>query len=74
MNMTLEEKILAYKMHVFDKFTWRQIARVLFQEACETAPDLSALFLKQTVAYWYKTDKNAPKLCWESDGAKVVER
>lgn len=70
----MEERIRAYKMRVFDKFTWGQIARILFPEAYETAPDLCALLLEQTVAYWYRTDKNAPKLCWEGDGAKAVKR
>lgn len=66
MDMTDEEKIKAYRMRVFDKLTWNQIARVLFPEAYETAPDLCELLLQETVRHWYKTNPEAPTKCWSA--------
>ena len=64
MDMTEDEKIRAYRMRVFDKLTWHQIARVMFPEAYETAPDLCALLLQETVRHWYKNNSDAAEKCW----------
>lgn len=64
MDMTEEEKIRAYRMRVFDKFTWNQIARILFPEAWKSAPHLCTLLLEETVRHWYKTNPDAPLKCW----------
>lgn len=66
MDMTEEEKVRAYRMRVFDKLTWGQIARVLFPEAWEAAPDLCELLLSETVCHWYRHDKEAASKCWGS--------
>lgn len=64
MDMTEEEKIRAYRMRVFDKPTWGQIARVMFPEAWEAAPNLCELLLEETVRHWYGSDPAAPWKCW----------
>ena len=64
MDMTEEDKVRAYRMRVFDKFTWGQIARVMFPEAWETAPNLCELLLQETVRHWYKNNPEAQWKCW----------
>lgn len=67
MDITEEEKIRAYRMRVFDKLTWNQIARVLFPEAWEMAPNLCELLLEETVRHWYVSDPEAKWKCWAGD-------
>lgn len=61
MDMTEEEKVTAYRLRVFDKFTWNQIARIMFPEAYETAPTLCGILLEETVAAWYRKPGSAEK-------------
>lgn len=64
MDMTEDEKVKAYRMRVFDKLTWHQIARIMFPEAYETAPDLCKALLEGTVMAWYKNNSEATEKCW----------
>lgn len=63
MDMTEDEKIAAYRMRVFDKFTWNQIVRIMFPEAYEVAPDLCEILLEGTVRAWYKKP-GSPEKAW----------
>lgn len=63
MDMTEDEKISAYRMRVFYKFTWNLIARIMFPEAYETAPNLCGILLEETVRAWYRKP-GSPEKAW----------